>query len=100
MPSTDSFLKAFNLNKGEEYNGYLLKDILIHEQIISRYRHYSYIVTLKFDKININSTQKNLFSWIEKALLSVTKNVKAIKNYYTCTATLTNYQINIIIILI
>ena len=88
MTSSDSFLKAFDLIKGSEWNGYILDGVTI----ISK--HYYFDIKLTFKQFHINANTKLLFSSLDKNVLSVNHDIKGIKNYYNCTVDLLSYEVN------
>lgn len=84
MPDQVTFLNAFNLVQGHQFDGFVLSSVSsTHEQVV-RWQEYQYQITLIFNKLpnvvgNYETLYYDLMSEITQEHI-----VKATRNYYKC----------------
>lgn len=84
MPSIGQFLDGYNFNIGEITYGYKLSERLGEHITIIRYQKYKYQLELTYIPVKGKRQDVNKLLYYLKSLMSEIKEIKAIRNYYTC----------------
>ena len=85
MPSIGPYLKSFGLHENAEIGGYVLKNINISHNEITRYRRYEYPITLSFERKDSKANQKMLESGLRSQVTGDRTVDSGYGNPYSCS---------------
>jgi hypothetical protein len=84
MPDTYRYLEGFNIRQGMTVEGYLLSKIDINENVLSRYKEYSYSIVLTWVKQEKNADYQKFLSTFQSLVANSRVIYTAYGNPYSC----------------